>query len=182
MNAKRRIKAGLYFGICMTFFLSINYFHEHNPASTPEIIKALVIGLLGGISCGILFGWSAGLLIKPKPTMNTGRILLNPGENLLFESAANQFKGLKTLHGQLYLTNQRLVFNYHKSNGTMAGSSIDLTTIESVNQYRILGIVNKGLSIVTNQETTLRFEVMQVEVWHKLLKSRQRNHLTSSAN
>ena len=94
---------------------------------------------------------------------------MNPNEMLSFETAANHFKGFKTLGGKLFLTNSRLIFIDHKSSGENPEFSINLNDIKSINRYKILGIVNKGLSIVTTQETTEKFEVLRVEEWVKLL-------------
>lgn len=172
MNTNRRFKAGLFFGIGMTFFYTLKIFLKNDLKSASEIINAIVVGIIGGVIAGILFvliGWSLSLLRKPRLNIETGSFEMNPSETLVFETAANHFKGFKTLGGRLFMTNNRLIFNNHKSNGENPEFSINLNEIKSVNRYKILGIVNKGLSIVTTLETTEKFEVLRVEEWVKLL-------------
>ncbi|MGZ5283455.1 MAG: GRAM domain-containing protein, partial [Bacteroidia bacterium] len=93
-----------------------------------------------------------------------------PGENIVFETPANHFKGIEAVGGSLYLTSKRLVFKSHKLNIQNHEFSIDLVEIKSVDRYKSIGLADNGLSIITSKGVTEKFVVEQIEEWVKLLK------------
>lgn len=56
---------------------------------------------------------------------------LKQNEQIIKQGAANLQKGLETVGGKLYLTNQRLVFEAHKINIQGGSTEINLSDIQS---------------------------------------------------
>jgi hypothetical protein len=169
MNKKNRFKAGLRFGIVMTvFFILLNLLTNDNH-TFKEILGSVASGIIAGLISGFLFGWIMGLFIKSKFVKETTKIETGHDEKILFQTPANHFKGIEAVGGKLYLTNDRLIFKSHKLNIQNHQLSITLAAINTFERYKILGVVNNGLSIITNHNTTEKFVVEQVEEWVKQL-------------
>jgi hypothetical protein len=127
--------------------------------------RSIVSGVVSGVIAGLLFGWLPGIFAKSKFVRATTAIETNTGEEVVFETAANHFKGIEGVGGKLYLTNQRLVFKSHKLNIQNHELSIDLKAIDSVARYKTAGLINNGLSITTSQNVTEKFVVDQIDEW-----------------
>ena len=65
------------------------------------------------------------------------------------------------------ITNKRLVFQPHKLNIQKSKLEINLPDIAQVSGYKVLGIIKKGLSVVTVQQKTEKFVVEKPEDWIK---------------
>lgn len=173
MNKKNRFKAGLIFGIVMAVFFILQNLLANDYNTSKEITASVVSGLIIGVISGLLFGWLMGLFINSKFVKKTTKVDTEPGENILFQTPANHFKGIEGVGGKLYLTNKRLIFKSHKLNIQNHQLSIELTDINNVGRYKTLGLMNNGLSIMTNQNKTEKFVVEQVDEWIKLLADRK---------
>jgi len=165
MNKKNRFRAGLSFGIGMTVFFILQNLVTNDNQTTNQVLKSIVAGLVAGAIAGVLFGWLIGLFSKSKFVSQTTRIDTEQGENILFETPANHFKGIEGVGGKLFLTDKRIVFKSHKLNIQNHQLSIPLTDVNNVGRYKTLGMINNGLSITTVNDKTEKFVVEQVEDW-----------------
>jgi hypothetical protein len=165
MNKRNRFRAGLSFGIAMAVFFIIQNLLTSDKHTTNQIIKSIASGLVAGAISGLLFGWLIGLFAKSKFVTQATKIETEPGENTLFETPANHFKGIEGVGGKLYLTDKRLVFKSHKLNIQNHQLSIPLTEVKNVDRYKTLGVVNNGLSITTTNNITEKFVVEKINDW-----------------
>ena len=121
--------AGLPFGIVMGVFFSL-IFGE---------------GILLGLTTGTFFGiWTAA---------SQRRNERNPpafeGENVLFQSPANHFRGIESVGGWLVLTDQRLLFQPHRFNIQKEEWSLPLSDLIRMEPRRSFGILPTGMGAVT---------------------------------
>ena len=169
MDKKNRVRGGLFFGIWMAIFNIGWSLATENNHTTQQVVITIVVGLIVGAISGLLFGWLTGLLAKSKFVQTTSSFEPELGENILFVTPANHFKGIEAIGGKLYLTEKRLVFKSHKLNIQNHVLSIILQDIISVDRYKTLGLVNNGLIISTCQNITEKFVVERAEEWNNKL-------------
>ncbi|MEO6869210.1 MAG: GRAM domain-containing protein [Ginsengibacter sp.] len=170
MDKKAKVKAGLSFGIAMAIFFFLQELLTHANLTTKDIIISVVSGLFNGALSGLLFGWLMGLFANSKRLKKDTKIATEAGETILFDTGANHFKGAEGVGGKLYLTNKRLVFKSHKFNIQNHELSISLLDIDKVDRYKILGLVNNGLSVKTDDNKTEKFVVQQIDEWINQLR------------
>jgi hypothetical protein len=170
MNKRNRFRAGLGFGIAMAIFYILQNLLTNDHLTSKEIIKAVVSGLIAGLISGFLFGWLMGLFSKSKFVQETTKIQLDPNETMLFHTPANHFKGMEGVGGKLYLTNRRLVFQSHKLNIQNHQLSINVSDIRNADRYKPSGIINNGLTIIRNNDTTEKFVVEEADEWVKQIE------------
>jgi hypothetical protein len=171
-NKNHRLKAGLSFGAFFTIFFIIEKFVTKTDFSAAQILKNILLALLGGIIAGIVFGWLAALFSNFWFAKSTAKIITAPDEMILYETPANHFKGVEAVGGKLYLTNKRLFFKSHKFNIQNHSLSIFLNEIMFVNQYKALGFVNNGLSVGVRGGVIEKFVVNEIEEWMKQLSGK----------
>lgn len=172
MNKINRFKAGLGFGIAMAIYFIISRLWINDIHTSTEILKSVVTGVIAGAVSGFLFGWMIGLFAKSKFVKESVNIETITGEDILFETPANHFKGLEGVGGKLYLTNKRVIFKSHKLNLQNHQLSINLSDISGAERYKTLGIINNGLAINTRENTTEKFVVESAEEWIKQLANK----------
>jgi hypothetical protein len=165
MDKKAKIKSGLFFGIAMTIFFILQSLLTHSNLTTKDIIISIISGLIGGALAGLLFGWLTGLFANSNRLTKDTKIDTDANETILFDTGANHFKGAEGVGGKLYLTNKRLVFKSHKFNIQNHELSISLSSIEKVDRYKTLGLVNNGLSIQTIDNKIEKFVVQKIDEW-----------------
>jgi hypothetical protein len=162
-------RAMLGFGIFMSIVFTLLNLYLDGYSTSREIIKAISIGLIMGALAGVCARWLLLRFIKPDFANRTTAIGTMSDETILFETPANHFKGMEGVGGKLHLTNLRLVFKSHKLNFQNHELSIKLTDIESVDQYKTLGLVNNGLSVITIDHNKEKFVVEEVGKWLEYL-------------
>jgi len=96
-------------------------------------------------------------------------LILNIDERVIKQGAANMQRGIETVGGQLYLTNQRLLFSAHRFNVQTGDSEVPLRTISSVQRCwtRFLGVLPllpNSLAVHTRDEVH-RFVVFGRSHW-----------------
>ena len=159
---KNSIKAGIFFGLFMTFwFVFADIFIEKQ-----DISSALVAGITKGFLAATLFGFTLHFFVR-----KIGKIIqidLQPGEELIFQTNANHFKGIEAVGGKLSLTNKRLVFKSHKLNIQSHIYTLPSEQIKAVERYKTMGIVNNGLKIITLTSIE-KFVVEKPEEWQSKL-------------
>jgi hypothetical protein len=178
MKNNSRFRAGLFFGIIMAVFnVGWNLAVEDDYTVTTSVVSGLIAGLISGL----LFGWLTGIFARSKFVKNTTGIVTKPGEVVVFQTAANHFKGIEAVGGKLYLTNQRLVFKSHRLNIQNHELSIDLTDIISITRHKTAGLIKNGLSITTSQNLTEKFVVEQIDEWVERLSVKSNSQPASTA-
>ncbi|MBB4865688.1 hypothetical protein HNP46_004589 [Pseudomonas nitritireducens] len=95
---------------------------------------------------------------------------LRTHEKLLRKGAANLQRGIETVGGHLYLTNQRLVFEAHAVNFQSKPSEIELSDIRYTAKAwtRFLGMIPlfpNSLSVHTQQSDPFSFVLFGRKQW-----------------
>lgn len=93
------------------------------------------------------------------------KIQLQQNENIIKEGAANHFKGVESVGGKLFLTNQRLFFKSHSINFQPHELSILYKEIKSVGKRNTLLIVPNGMYIELKDGSIENFVVWSRRKW-----------------
>jgi hypothetical protein len=104
---------------------------------------------------------------RNEDTMQTG---LKQNEQIIKQGPANLQKGMETVGGKLYLTNQRLFFEAHKLNVQGGTTEIELPDILSSKRCwtKFLGFIllmPNSLSVYTKSDREYRFVIFNREAW-----------------
>jgi hypothetical protein len=169
MNSK--IKRGLFFGIFMTIILIGEKILFEDVTTTNEIVGTIVMAIVAGAIAGFLFSFLIEKFMSSKAVNGSSKIDINEDEKLIFETAANHFKGAEGVGGKLYLTDKRLVFKSHKFNVQTHELCIPINKIAKVERYKVLSVVNNGLRIQTTEGITERFVVEKASEWFTHLQN-----------
>ncbi len=102
---------------------------------------------------------------------------LQQGEEIIKKAPANLQKGIETVGGHLYLTNQRLVFETHSLNVQRGVTGLYLTNISSTRKCwtKFLGtipLLPNSLAICTKQGKEYRFVIFGRTAWASAIESR----------
>lgn len=108
---KSRFISGIIGGGFYTVMLLLaKHFYDDSISTYKSIaFQAIVMGIFHGLMFDIL------MFTTPKSFANE-RPELMPDEFVEVEGLANRFKGMFSLGGKLYFTNQRIIFNANKMN------------------------------------------------------------------
>ena len=95
---------------------------------------------------------------------------LNLNEQILKQGSANLQKGIETVGGKLYLTNQRLVFEAHTLNVQSGNTEIALPDIQSLvkcwtNFLGFIPLTPNSLEVQTKGNVKYRFVLFGREAW-----------------
>ena len=95
---------------------------------------------------------------------------LREREQLIRKRAANLQKGIETVGGRLYLTNQRLVFETHAINFQRGTTEIELSDIRSSEKCwtKFLGCIPiwpNSLAVFTEAGREYRFVTFERDAW-----------------
>lgn len=101
---------------------------------------------------------------------------LQPDEVLVKEGAANMQRGIETVGGRLYLTNQRLVFETHDFNIQTGTTIVALQDVASVRKCwtRFLNLIPmfpNSIAVATNDWKEHRFVVFGRQAWIDAIES-----------
>ncbi len=101
---------------------------------------------------------------------------LNLNEQILKQGSANLQKGMETVGGKLYLTNQRLVFEAHAVNVQGGNTEIALTDILSLVKCwtKFLGFIPltpNSLEVHTKENVKYRFVLFGREAWKAAIEA-----------
>ena len=106
---KNILKFGLFQGV--TYFITLTaisyWLGSHN------ILKSLLVGLVGGIVIGILNALLRYKYAVPKYVLEAVSVDLFDDEEIRFQTPANFTSGTEPISGKLFLTNKRIIFNNH---------------------------------------------------------------------
>ncbi len=167
----RKFKAGLIFGLAMFIFFVAQKLFEIDQPNLKDILKIILSGIIGAGIAGVIFGWLMDTLAGNKVLEQNIKISLEPGENFIFESSANHFKGLEAVGGKLFLTDKRLIFKSHNLNIQNHQLIIQLSDIASIGRFKPLGLTNNGLFIIDKNKETEKFVVEKLTEWLIYLES-----------
>ncbi len=101
---------------------------------------------------------------------------LNSNEQIIKQGPANLQKGIETVGGKLYMTNQRLIFEAHKMNFQGDSTEITLSEIESVEKCwtKFLGfipVMPNSLAVYTRSGQEYRFVLFGRGLWMEAINS-----------
>ncbi len=169
---KTDLKSGLIFALIMISLDLISAAWTGEAWTAPYFIaKAVVSGVFKGIIFAFLFPWLLGSFRFSPFLDTTMKIALEPGEDIVFQTGANHFKGIEGVGGKLYLTNKRLVFKSHKLNIQNHELSIDLDEIKKVERSKTVGLVDNGLTVTSGDNKMDKFVVENAEEWVEKMSS-----------
>lgn len=163
MDKKRSANTGIFF-TTLVIFLIVQEFQTHHVLTIKDVLAAVVIAIISAF-----IGTVAGMLMMKlmiNSRWGTRSAILQPetGEIILFQTPANNFKGIEVVGGQLYLTNKRLAFISNKLNFQIIQISINLSEIQKV--ARFTKLLNKNcLLITTTTNTKEKFIVGNPTEW-----------------
>ena len=100
---------------------------------------------------------------------------LNQNEKLVKKGGANLQKGVETVGGYLYLTNQRLIFEAHAINIQGGNTIIDLSDIESTEKcwtkfLNVIPLMPNSLAVNTKTGDEYRFVLFGRGAWQEKIK------------
>ena len=160
----------------MAIFYILQDLLTSNNLTSKSVLIVIGSALIGGALAGLVFGWLMGKFVNSKLLIKGTAIDLDTGENIVFETGANHFKGVEAVGGKLYLTNKRVVFKSHKFNIQGHELSIPLTDISKVERTKTWGLVNNSLSITIMDNKIEKFVVEQPGEWIKYLSDKYDVH------
>jgi hypothetical protein len=130
-------------------------------------------GLIKGAVAGVLFGLAIAGFAEWQRRRFTSENPCAPGEQLLKQGAANQFRGWEAVGGWLYLTDRRLLFRPHRYNVQKQGLEVPLTDIVETQVCATVWVIPNGLRVVTSQGAQ-RFVVEGRRSWvEAILQARE---------
>jgi hypothetical protein len=143
-------------------FAGIMSYHFQSAGLEVHLIVILVIFVLG-----MLFGRMFTVLMQriSKRVVAGISVETQPGEIIVKEGGANQFKGAEGVGGKLVLTDRRLIFRSHKLNIQGHQDSFNLAQISEVRATKILRIQDNGLMVRMAGEVSERFIVDEPVEW-----------------
>jgi len=90
---------------------------------------------------------------------------LNENETIVKQGYANHFKGIESVGGKMFLTNQRLYFKSHSFNIQVHDLSISILEIRSLGKRNTFGIFPNGLFIELKNGKKEIFVVYRRKKW-----------------
>jgi hypothetical protein len=93
------------------------------------------------------------------------KIQLSKNEFLIKKGLANHFKGLESVGGELYLTNNRVIFKSHQFNIQTHTEKFPIDEIVDIGKRNTLGIVPNGIFIKMKDGRFEKFVVWRRSEW-----------------
>jgi hypothetical protein len=151
-------RTGVPFGIVMTVVYSLQ--------------RGWRAGVMSGAFAGLAFGLvMAGFLMwQTRRMMVRGESL--DGERILYQGAANHWRGREARGGWLVLTERALVFRAHGVNMQKTPVRIELSTVKGVVPCHTLGIVPNGLRVERVDGVEERFVLNGRGEWARRIGTR----------
>tara|TARA_B100000963_G_scaffold56823_1_gene44856 strand:- start:1976 stop:2302 length:327 start_codon:yes stop_codon:yes gene_type:complete len=102
---------------------------------------------------------------------------LNDFEELVKKGPGNLQKGVETVGGFLYLTNQRLIFEAHAINFQGGYTLIDLSNVESTEKcwtkfLNVIPLMPNSLAVHTKSGEEYRFVLFRRSAWQEKINER----------
>jgi hypothetical protein len=169
----QKVKSGLYFGLGMTFFYLVKSFIPWitgEEISTREILESVIGAIIAGLVSGLIFGWLSDKYIVGNPFSKSPNFSPESGEDVIFKTPANHFKGGEYVGGTLYLTDKRLVFKSNKVNFQNDELSIQLAQLRAVKRFKMHGFINNGLLVEIVNNNDEKFAVEKPNQWPEVIE------------
>lgn len=104
---------------------------------------------------------------------------LNPNETIVREGAANLQKGIETVGGRLFLTNQRIVFESHALNVQTGVTEIPLGEVDSTQLcwtkfLNLIPLMPNSLAIQTREGQAYRLVLFGRSKWKTEIETQLR--------
>ena len=129
-------------------------------------------GFTAGALAGLLFGLGAGAFVQLQSKRLAVRGDFLAGERIVYQGAANHWRGVEARGGWLILTERALVFRAHGLNAQNAPVRIELSSVRSLSPTATLGIVPNGLRVDGVEGARDRFVVGARAEWIRRIESR----------
>jgi hypothetical protein len=147
----------------MTIFFSIRGFYLQDEYSFNSISRILVSSIAAGALSGFMYHFIMNLFKHSKFVKKSTAISLNENELIVLEKDANHFKGIESVGGRMFVTNNRIVFKSHALNIQNHEVSFIWKDIKQVNRYKSLGLLNNGLELHLKNNKVEKFVVEHTE-------------------
>jgi hypothetical protein len=97
---------------------------------------------------------------------------LNQNEQIVKKGGVNLQKGLETVGGHFYLTNQRLIFEAHAMNIQGGNTLIDLSDVDSTEKcwtkfLKVIPLMPNSLAVHTKSGEEYRFVLFGRDAWQE---------------
>jgi hypothetical protein len=152
------LRAGVPFGVTMSIFF----------ATRSGWSMGLPAGLLSGLAFGVVMAafvkWQGGRLAIKGDQLD--------GERILFQGAANHWRGAESRGGWLVLTERALVFRAHGFNAQTAPLRVELSEVQTVAPCASLGIIPNGLRLELRDGKREQFVVNGRSEWARWIRER----------
>jgi hypothetical protein len=146
------------------FILNFGFSRLFDPQSLQaDLLKGLVSSLFFVLFFWASMHWLARYLNRKL------NFEFSPEETALFESGANLRRGMESVGGKLFISDQRLVFISHQYNVQRGTLEIERNRIEQVLPRKNMGLISNGLQVDTTEGKTYHFVVDQQDKWLQLL-------------
>jgi hypothetical protein len=159
----KKYKIAIGFGLPMTIFFSIRGFYLQDEYSFNSISRILVSSIAAGALSGFMYHFIMNLFKHSKFVKKSTAISLNENELIVLEKDANHFKGIESVGGRMFVTNNRIVFKSHALNIQNHEVSFIWKDIKQVNRYKSLGLLNNGLELHLKNNKVEKFVVEHTE-------------------
>ncbi len=95
---------------------------------------------------------------------------LAEGETLVRDGSANLQRGIETVGGRLYLTDQRLIFESHSFNVQTGATEISLADIRIVKKcwtrfLNLIPVAPNSMAVITKDDSENRFVILGRAGW-----------------
>ena len=159
----RKYKIAIGFGMPMTFFFLLQGFYLLDDYSLNSITRVLLSSIAAGALSGFIFNFIMNLFKNSKFVKKSTAISLNENEIILLEKDANHFKGIESVGGRMFVTNNRIIFKSHALNIQNHEVSYIWNEIKQVTRYKSLGLLNNGLELHLKNNKVEKFVVEHTE-------------------
>jgi hypothetical protein len=124
---------------------------------------------------GFIFGFGFTFLAKrlSRHTLQSIKMELTPGEQILQEAPANLFRGFEGVGGKLLLTNKRLVFKSHKLNIQTGETSLFFEDIEKAIPRNTAKILQNGMRVIDKSGLQFDFVLNDRDNWIAKINTKQ---------
>jgi len=152
------LRTGVPFGAMMTVFY----------ATKRGWSAGLLTGLVAGVAFGVVMAafakWQGGRLAIKSDHLD--------GERILFQGAANHWRGAESRGGWMVLTERALVFRAHGFNAQKAPLRVELSQVLTVTPCASLGIIPNGLRVELRDGQREQFVVNGRTEWARRIQER----------
>ncbi len=167
----QRLKYSLFLGIGASIFFTIYFYFKKNITSDVLVVIAIFIFILMTLIS----------YFKVFAHIKNGGIIFQELKNIVYSGRANHFLNGIAVGGNLYLTENQLIFQTNILNFLQKHECIiDLQDITSIEFEKTLGMVNNGLLVKMENGLKEQFVVTKREKWKNEIENRNQNVIIKS--